>query len=73
MEKIIKTVLTITVLHNESDDIATWDLDEIFGEMNEGCIIGGPLEVTSSQEVSSSKVCEELKLLGNDGSFFDDI
>lgn len=67
---ICKTTILLTILHEEADDVLSWDIQQIAGELNEGCIVGS-MEEATSEEVPEASVKQELWLVGNDGTFFE--
>lgn len=69
-DTIQKTVIEVTIFHRKSDAIHDWNLEQIIGEMNEGCFVGG-YEMLPSTDVPAEKVREELLAIGNDGKFFE--
>lgn len=68
--KILKTTLTLTVLHHEDIDIANMSIDDIAYQIGDGESIGD-MKTVSTEPVPADKVQEELLAIGNDGSFFD--
>ena len=69
-EGIVKTTVTITVLHR-SENILGPDIEDVLYEMNEGDAVGWETNRTTVP-VPADRVGDELVELGNDGSFFDD-
>lgn len=69
-ENIVKTTITITVLHR-ADNILESDLEDVLYEINEGAAVGWETNRTTIP-VPVDRVSDELVELGNDGTFFDD-
>ena len=71
---IIKTTITLTILHDEDDypdyGAADMDIEDVLHEMDCGDMIG-VFSVSKVEEVHPDNVEAELKALGNDGTFFD--
>jgi hypothetical protein len=68
-----KTVLTVTVLSPEGRDLSNYSLDEIAREIFDGDSIGQSSIAHSTILTDPKAVRTELKAIGNDGSFFDEI
>ena len=69
-EGIVKTTVTITVLHR-AENVLGPDIEDVLYEMNEGSAVGWETGRTTVP-VPADRVCDELVGLGNDGVFFDD-
>jgi len=68
---IVKTTITITVVHRADNPLTDHSIDEVLYEMQEGDAVGWETgRVTEA--VPAERVCDELVALGNDGTFFDD-
>lgn len=68
---IVKTTVTITVLHRADNPMTDCDIEEVLYEMREGEAVGWETgRVTET--VAAEQVPDELVALGNDGTFFDD-
>lgn len=68
---IVKTTITITVLHRADNPMTDCDIEEVLYEMREGEAVGWETgRVTET--VAAEQVPDELVALGNDGTFFDD-
>lgn len=65
-----KTVITVVVLHRETDDIDGMDLEEIARGMRYENFLG-EWQITSSTLVPESMLHDEQVALGNDGTFFE--
>jgi hypothetical protein len=70
--KIYKHTFKVTVLSDNAESVPEMSLEDIAHSINEGDDIG-MLEHTDVQEVPPDKVQVELLLIGNDGTFFDDL
>lgn len=70
MAKIIKTIITLTLLHREDFPLSQMSLEQIGHEMDEGDCVGS-FGTVSEEAVPLAKVPAELEALGNDGTFFD--
>ena len=69
MSDIIKTTITLTVLHRIDDGPEDMSLERISEEMDMGEFLGKK-EITSTQVIDPEKVAEEEIALGGDGTFF---
>lgn len=67
--KITKTVLEITVLHEEGKDPCAMELHRLAYEVEEGGMMGIVRRV-SSEPVPPEKVADEEMDMGGDGTFF---
>jgi hypothetical protein len=65
-----KTTILVTILHDETDNVPSWSLERIAGEMGEGCVVGS-MELVSNVGIKDIDVADELEAVGNDGEFFD--
>lgn len=70
-DQIIKTVITITVLHRADNPMTEYDIEEVLYEMREGEAVGWETDRVT-EPVAAEQVPDELVALGNDGTFFDD-
>lgn len=70
MTQVYKTVITLTVFHDEKDTLDGLSLTDIDYETNDGRMIGFH-EITSSQCIRKEDLKQELQAIGNDGTFFD--
>ena len=68
---IVKTTITITVLHRDNNPMTDYDIENVLYEMREGEAVGWETDRTT-EPVPADRVADELVLLGNDGTFFDD-
>jgi len=68
---IVKTTITIAVLHRGDNPMTEHGIDEVLYEMNEGEAVGWETSRVTDP-VPADQVCDELVALGNDGTFFDD-
>lgn len=68
---IVKTTVTITVLHRAENHLGD-DIEDVLYEMREGIAVGWETG-RSSEPVPADRVGHELRELGNDGTFFDDL
>lgn len=66
-----KTIIQITVLHQDYWHPGHIDLADLAREMDGGSMMGQS-RVVSSEQVSPSRLPEEEKALGGDGTFFGD-
>jgi hypothetical protein len=72
---VYKATLVVTVLFEAPDRLAasSWigepSLEELAAEMDRGDYVGTHRE-TELVEVAPEKIAEELRAVGNDGSFF---
>jgi hypothetical protein len=69
---IVKTTITITVLHRDSNPMTDYDIREVLYEMQEGDAVGWETDRTT-EPVPADRVADELVSLGNDGTFFEDV
>lgn len=67
---IMKTTITLTILHHKDSDIQNMSLADIVYQIDDGDCIGDAKNVTT-EPVPEDKVNDELLAMGNDGSFFD--
>lgn len=74
MDRIVKHTLQIVVLRGIDDpNPATLDLEELWEMIQTGPMIGGTLtEVAAVELDTEDEVRNELKAIGNDGTFFDE-
>lgn len=70
MTQVYKTVITLTVFHDDKDTLDGLSLTDIDYETNDGRMIGFH-EITSSQCIRKEDLKQELQAIGNDGTFFD--
>ena len=68
---IVKTTVTITVLHRADNPLTDHGIDEVLYEMSEGDAVGWETD-RDAVPVDPKDVLGELIALGNDGTFFDD-
>lgn len=68
---IVKTTITITVLHRDDNAMTDHDIEEVLYEMRDGEAVGWETGRVT-EPVPAEKVYDELVALGNDGEFFDD-
>lgn len=68
---IVKTTITITVLHRADNPMTDCDIEEVLYEMREGEAVGWETSRVA-EPVAAEQVPDELVALGNDGTFFDD-
>jgi hypothetical protein len=68
---IVKTTITITVLHRGDNPMTDHDIEEVLYEMREGEAVGWETDRVT-EPVPADQVSDELLALGNDGTFFDD-
>jgi hypothetical protein len=68
---IVKTTITITVLHRADNPMTDHDINEVLYEMSEGEAVGWETDRVTNP-VPADQVGDELGALGNDGTFFDD-
>ena len=68
---IVKTTITITVMHRGDHPLTDHDIEEVLYEMREGDAVGWETDRVT-EPVPAERVCHELVALGNDGTFFDD-
>lgn len=75
MSQIVKTKIVLTVLHDRSTcDYGVEDFDDlrdVLQEMDDGEFIG-TYEVVSVEDVEADKVKDELRAIGDDGTFFEE-
>lgn len=71
MTKIMRTTVTVTILHPVDETPDGLSLEEIGRQMDDGGWIGQSA-VTTSDAVPDDAIRAELQALGNDGAFFDD-
>ena len=71
MNTIRKTVLSIVILHYDSDKMENYTLAELLDECDTGSMIRGSATPVSSEILSPDAVAGELEAIGNDGTFFD--
>lgn len=68
---IVKTTITITVLHRADNPMTDCDIEEVLYETREGEAVGWETDRVT-EPVAAEQVPDELVALGNDGTFFDD-
>lgn len=71
---IVKVVVSTTVLMQE-EDVARFnemDLSEIHLEADQGDFVASSTH-SEPEKIAPERVADELKALGNDGTFFDDL
>jgi hypothetical protein len=68
---IVKTRITITVLHRSDNPMTDHGIDEVLYEMSEGDAVGWETG-RDTVPVDPNDVGAELIALGNDGTFFDE-
>ena len=66
-----KTIITVTVLHEDTETCDGMDLMALHQEMYDGLFIGG-ITGQTVEDVPDEKVQEELHAVGNDGKFFEE-
>lgn len=66
--KIMKTVISVTIMHPEAEPLDHKSLGEIGYQINEGDWLGR-ISTLSEETVPPDKIVAEAKALGNDGSF----
>lgn len=69
MGKVRKTVLTLTILHDDSKDLGSLSLNDLAYECDEGAYVGTHV-VTTSEPLAADEVEPEAVALGSDSSFF---
>jgi hypothetical protein len=70
-EGIVKTTITITLLHRAENPMRDYDIEDVLYEMREGDAVGCTTS-RITEPVNPENVVDELCDLGNDGTFFDD-
>ena len=66
--KIMKTVISVTIMHPEAEPLDHKSLSENSYQINEGDWLGR-ISTLSEETVPPDKIVAEAKALGNDGSF----
>lgn len=69
MARIVKTIIQVTVLHEEGTDPNLMDLEDLAHEIDQGDWLGST-SMVSSEVLPDDCVVAECQALGNDGSFF---
>lgn len=59
-----KTVIEVTVFHHPSDDLETWGIERIIGELNDGYLIGG-FRIFPSEDITHNAMDAHLVDLCN--------
>lgn len=66
---IVKTTITITLLHRSDNLMSDYDIEDVLYEMREGEAVGWETS-RITEPVAPERVEQELIALGNDGTFF---
>ena len=69
MPRYVKTVITLTVIHDSTLPIDCMELSHIAREMEEGEVIGAMTQA-SSTPIPDGEIRRGLMAVGNDGEFF---
>ena len=69
---IVKTTITITVLHRADNPVTDHDIEQVLYEMAEGDAVGWETGRTTDP-VPAEKVSSELIALGNDATFIEEV
>ena len=68
---IVKTTVTVTVLHRADNRLTDHDIEDVLYEIREGEAVGWETDRVT-EPVAAEQVPDELVALGNDGEFFDE-
>lgn len=71
----VRVPVVFEVLLPEEDlaDLPRMTVEQILEEADVGGFVAGPAKIGEPQFVSGEKLVEELRAMGNDGSFFDEV
>lgn len=70
-DSIVKTTITITLLHRADNPMDSHNIEQVLWEMSEGDAVGWETDRTT-KPVPAERVEAELIALGNDGTFFNE-
>lgn len=70
--RIIKSTFTLTVLHDEKDNVTDIPPALLIKRINDGPMVATAQHIASTP-LPANKVKDELIAIGNDGTFFSDL
>lgn len=70
MTRYMKTIITLTLIHDVALQVTAMGHADLAREMEEGEAIGA-MELVSSTPIPDGEIRRELMAVGNDGEFFD--